>query len=371
MRRVPVLWVSGAPGVGKSTAGWDLYGRLGSAGRSVAYVDVDQLGLFAPDPPHDPGRHRLQAANAVEVLVNFARHGAEQLIVSGVIDPQRGIDPYVRQASDLEVTLVRLRADRSELRRRYLDRGSGVEQLDELMVVADAYDQLNEGVTVDVTALTREQVLDALLEIHDGTAQSTSADGPIARIRPAALAEGGSVLVISGPTAVGKSTVGWNVFSALCERGLVSAYIDIEQLGFASSGPWWQLKGDNLLSVWSGYRAAGAQCLVVVARGASDVYDDWLHADSVTRVHLDAKPGQLAKRVAQRIRGGGPRLAGDSLVGQPRALQRGIASRAAEEAVELRRHVASGHTVIDTSDHDPETVTRTILGLLEPTLRAN
>ena len=87
MRPVPVVWVSGAPGVGKSTAGWGLYQRLKALGESVAYLDVDQLGRFCPDPPDDPDRRRLQATNAIEMLTNFARHGTRRVIVSGVVDP--------------------------------------------------------------------------------------------------------------------------------------------------------------------------------------------------------------------------------------------------------------------------------------------
>ncbi len=180
-----------------------------------------------------------------------------------------------------------------------------------------------------------------------------------------------SLLLITGATAVGKSTVGWNVFSTLGARGVVSAYIDVDQLGFISGGPSRQPKGENLLSTWRGYHAAGAQCVVIVARGAPHMYDGWLQTDLVTRVHLDAEPGDLAERVVQRAGGGGPRLAGDSLVGAPRPMLSEISRRAAEEALEFRQDATASWTVIDTSDRDAANVTRGLLELLGPAPGAN
>ncbi len=191
MRPVPVLWVSGAPGVGKSTAAWTLYIRMGSAGHRVAYVDIDQLGLFAPALPTDPERHRLKATILVEVLATFARHGTQRLIVSGIADPHRGIDPYVRHARHLDFTLVRLYCARDELRRRYLGRGSPAERLDELMAVADALDRNDAGIALDTSAMSPDEVADALADTpqaggrrtHARTERSPSTANPVAGCR--------------------------------------------------------------------------------------------------------------------------------------------------------------------------------------------
>src|SRR4029079_1518738 len=40
---IPVLWLSGPPGVGKTAVAWEIYRRLARAGADPAYVDVDQL----------------------------------------------------------------------------------------------------------------------------------------------------------------------------------------------------------------------------------------------------------------------------------------------------------------------------------------
>ncbi|MFI6168463.1 hypothetical protein ACIBCN_16900 [Nocardia sp. NPDC051052] len=73
-----------------------------------------------------------------------------------------------------------------------------------------------------------------------------------------AVSEQFPVLLLVGPTAVGKSTVGWEALQMLWGRGLTAAYIDADQLGFftADSAP--KIKADNLIQIWRGYRRAGA-----------------------------------------------------------------------------------------------------------------
>lgn len=367
MRPVPVLWVSGAPGVGKSTAAWTLYTRMGSAGHRVAYVDIDQLGLFGPAPPTDPERHRLKATVLVEVLTTFARHGAQQLIVSGIADPHRGIDPYVRHAGHLDFTLVRLCCARDELRRRYLGRGSSGERLDELMAVADALDRNDVGVALDTSTMSPGEVADALAG-HTGGRRPP--DTPPRHVPSLDGEPGGGrpVLLVVGPTAVGKSTVGWGVLSTLWQRGVTAAYVDVDQLGFSAPETGLQLKAENLARVWQGYRDAGARALVVVARGAPDAYEQALAGEDVTTVHLDASPDDLAERVARRARGEGPRLAGDSLIAVPTWRQDRIAERAASEARTLRSRLTDSSVVVDTSGDDGSTVAARLVTLLEPAL---
>jgi adenylylsulfate kinase-like enzyme len=60
---IPVLWISGPPGVGKTSAAWEIYRRLQSAGADPAYVDVDQVGMCYPTRADDPDRHALKARN--------------------------------------------------------------------------------------------------------------------------------------------------------------------------------------------------------------------------------------------------------------------------------------------------------------------
>src|SRR5262249_7453372 len=84
MTRTPLLWICGAPGVGKSAAAGEIFGRLQADGVRTGYVDTDQLGMCLPIPEDDPERTRLKARNLGAVVATFRQAGAERLIVSGV-----------------------------------------------------------------------------------------------------------------------------------------------------------------------------------------------------------------------------------------------------------------------------------------------
>jgi adenylylsulfate kinase-like enzyme len=72
---IPVLWLCGPPGVGKSTVGWEIIAQLTEAGIEAGYIDIDQLGMCYPEPVADPGRHRMKAQNLGAVVANY-RAGA-------------------------------------------------------------------------------------------------------------------------------------------------------------------------------------------------------------------------------------------------------------------------------------------------------
>lgn len=360
---VSVLWLTGAPGVGKSTVGWMLYAQARERNRPVAHVDIDQLGLLAPAPADDPGCHRLKTTNLVEVLDTFRRYGAEHVIVSGVVDPQHGITPYLPEASDFEFTVIRLGCTREELRRRYLARGLSGERVDEAMAFADSLDRNAVGEPLDTTALSPVDVVDLLadrLRPQERSRPTASASAPA---RPAASAPL-PVLLLVGPTAVGKSTVGWEALRILWGRGITAAYIDADQLGFfdADSAP--NIKADNLLRVWHGYRGVGARALVVVARGTPHRYRQALAGEHVTTVCLRASETELAERIEQRSRGDGPHLPGDSLAGASVRHQRHLLSRAAAETTALRRS-RGGATVVDTDRRASAAIAADLVELLE------
>lgn len=88
---IPVLWLCGPPGIGKSTVGWEIFTQLTQAGIEAGYVDIDQLGICYPEPALDPGRHRMKARNLGAVVANYRAAGARCVIVSGVVDPGRGV----------------------------------------------------------------------------------------------------------------------------------------------------------------------------------------------------------------------------------------------------------------------------------------
>jgi hypothetical protein len=86
--KLPLLWICGPPGSGKSTVGWEVRARIAAGGVDVAYVDVDQLGICYPEPEDDPSRTRLQARILAPMIDGFAGEGATGVVVSGVTDSE-------------------------------------------------------------------------------------------------------------------------------------------------------------------------------------------------------------------------------------------------------------------------------------------
>ncbi|MGH3672591.1 MAG: ATP-binding protein, partial [Pseudonocardiaceae bacterium] len=73
---------------------------------------------------------------------------------------------------------------------------------------------------------------------------------------------------VCGPPGVGKTTVGWELFSQLTRAGVRAGYVDIDQLGIcypepASDPGRHRLKVRNLDPIAVNFRAAGAECLIV------------------------------------------------------------------------------------------------------------
>ena len=89
--QVPVLWITGPAGVGKSTVSWLLFNELAGSRTRAAFADADQLCMCYPAPPDDPGRDRIRARNASAVIGNYQAAGARCVIVNGVVDPAVGV----------------------------------------------------------------------------------------------------------------------------------------------------------------------------------------------------------------------------------------------------------------------------------------
>ncbi|MCO1656373.1 AAA family ATPase [Pseudonocardia humida] len=362
----PVLWVSGAPGTGKSTAGWGLFTRIAELGGDVAYVDLDQLGLIGPPPGGGAAGHGIKAANLLRVVAALRLRGVQQVIVSGVVDPQRGIEPHLADgagAAHVDVTLVRLRCDRAELRRRFLGRGSSADLLPELFDALDELDRSGIGTVLDTTGQRSDETVDALMD------RCVVRPGPVRVIPPLPADDAprpAPVVVVTGATAVGKSTAAWNVLRSLWERDVPTAYVDLGQLGFVHPGPDPAVESALLATLWRGYQRWGAGALLVVARDPRPV----LHAlpqHPVTVIRLDADAATLTDRVRRRAAGESALLAGDELRGAPRALQHQVAGRAVAEAEQLRAAL-TGSTVLDTTGQSPARTSAALLDVLRPVL---
>jgi adenylylsulfate kinase-like enzyme len=401
-----VLWVCGPAGVGKSTVSWQLFTQLAEAGAPVAFADTDQLGMCHPAAAGEPGRQRVKLQNVAAMMPNYRAAGARYAIINGVLDPVVGLPAGLLPQS--AVTICRLRARPDEVERRFLTRGGQSknaagwlrEVRDEIASFdrssfADACVDTTDVAQSDVAGLVREVCkswpgfsadhaaarrqrgelagsgfdaagIDAARAdaaradaARADAARADAARADAARAdaaRADAPAVDGQVMLIAGPTGVGKSTVGFQVYINCLKNRLGAGYVDLEQVGFAEpvrqdAIQRHRLRARNLAAVWRNYRAAGATHLVATGpiedRAAVAVYAAELPAASVGLCRLRAGYDQLSQRIMSRAAGGSWPQPGDPLLGKPAETLRAVAKRAAEDAAALDRY-GPGGVAIDT-----------------------
>jgi hypothetical protein len=239
--RVPVLWICGPAGVGKSTVSWRLYTELAGSGTHVAFADSDQLCICYPAPAGDLGRQQVKALNAGAMISNFRRAGARCVIVNGVLG-QAGLETGL--LPDARVTICRLRASAGQTERRLTVRDGRRDGLDELrQQVRDEIRLLDESsfadACVDTTGVPAGDVpglVRAACPDWPGfTGRLTEDPGRLpARPGPAA---GGRIALITGPAGVGKSTIGFRFYLGCLRAGLTAGYVDLRQIGFLRRPP--------------------------------------------------------------------------------------------------------------------------------------
>jgi broad-specificity NMP kinase len=240
---VPVLWITGPGGVGKSTVSWQLFTEMARAGTPVAFADGDQLCMCYPAPPGDPGRERIKAQNIGALVPRYRSAGALCMIVNGVVDPVAGV--YRELMPDAEVTVCRLRADPDEIARRLTARVGPSDQLDEwLTQTLDEAAAMDASDVADVRVDTSGAAPDEVARlVRDGCRSWPGFGGSLAAARPAGGvaattectpnvgADGapGQILLITGPVGVGKSTIGFELYARCVQAGLTAGYIDLDR----------------------------------------------------------------------------------------------------------------------------------------------
>jgi adenylylsulfate kinase-like enzyme len=371
--RLPLLWLCGPSGAGKSSLGWEVSGRLGRAGVRTAFVDADQISLCVPLP--ESGTHRLRARNLAAMWPNFRLAGARCVVLSGFVDSSEEIAEYAKPLPDAALTVCRLRVEPAELKERFLGRGWRPDLVADAVAEAEGLDGTGfADLCVDTGGLTVAKAAELVLD-RAGLAGAVTAPGASGDLVPSApVLDPAPVLWISGATAVGKSTAGYEAFSRLVRSGVPAAYVDLKQIGALRPGTGDHLlQARNLAAVWAGHLAAGARCLVVSGDADRDEtvrrYAELLPEAALTVVRLHAGPATLAERVALRGRGGGPALPGDELKGlDPAALHR-VAERAAADAAALDRECA-GDVRVDTDGRSIQEVAEHILRACPPGSRS-
>jgi hypothetical protein len=350
---VPLLWITGPAGVGKSSASWRIFTELADDGAHVAFADADQFCMCYPAPAGDPGREHIKAKNIGALVPRYRAAGARCVIVNGVMDPQRNI--YTKLMPQAGVTFCRLRANRDELALRLVGRqGSGDDREELLAQTLDEADAMDASsfadVCIDTTGVPEDEV--AAL-VRDGCrdwpgfrAARVPGESRDAPMKSAATKADGTVLLICGATGVGKSTVGFQLYLRWLRAGLTAGYVDLEQIGLVRPGPAndpgrHRLKAGNLAAIWSTYHDGGATHLIATGPADSDAalqtYVRELPAANVTVCRLHAGHDDLARRIMSRREGGSWPQPGDPLRGQSAEYLRRVADHATADASSLDR----------------------------------
>ncbi|GGS92986.1 hypothetical protein ACFFV7_42410 [Nonomuraea spiralis] len=372
--RVPLLWLSGPTGVGKSSLGWEIFDRLGRGGVKAAFVDADQISLCHPEP--EGGTHRVRARNLAALWPGFLREGMRCLVLAGFVDTPEEVREYTELLPGAAFTVCRLRVPSEELRERFLGRGWRPDLVEAAVAEAAAQEGSRYAdLCVDTGGRTVAEAAQLVLG-RLGAAFGTAAPAPgrVPVVQGGGVAAAGRARVpllwFSGATASGKSTVGYEVFSRIHRSGVRAAYVDLRQIAAlrpSSADEGRRLKARGLAALWAGYRADGAAYLVVSGEADSDetvrAYARLLPDLAPTVFRLHASPATLLERVLLRGRGGGPATPGDELRGLGRDALRTVAARAAREAAALDR-AGAGDLRVDTDDRPPPELAAQVLSHL-------
>ncbi|MEU0569766.1 hypothetical protein ABZ297_30915 [Nonomuraea sp. NPDC005983] len=380
---LPLLWLSGPSGVGKSSVGWEIFAQLSRSGVKAAFVDSDQISLCYPAP--EGGTHRIRAHNLAALWANLQREGMQCLVLAGFVDTPEEVREYTGLLPDAMFSLCRLRVASAELRERFLARGWRPDLVEEAVAEAEALDRGRfPDVCVDTDGLAVSEVAQLVRERMGGWPWARPAatprglvdrqdDTPPPQVDAVLASAKVPLLWFSGATAVGKSTIGYEVFRHIYRAGVRVAYVDVKQiaalrLSADDDADRYRLKTRNLAALWARYRAVGAEYLIVSGEPDSDEtvrgYADLLPDMALTVCRLHASPATLLGRVAQRGRGGGPALPGDQMKGLDQSALRRVAEQAAREAEALDR-AGAGDLRIDTDGRSVQQVAAEVMVRLE------
>ena len=318
------LWLYGPAGVGKSATGFALFEHLAESGELVAFVEIDQIGMCMPRPVL--ARSAAKADNLLGILDNFTAAGAHGVIVSGdIVETMRDVLGRTRK----KPVLCRLRATDDITLERLIIRRS-------VHFAMASADYESHGVPAG----------DLEVATHPGRVEEVAAEilrrlGPwppapnVAHLppRPAQPAIDASAILVTGPRTVGTSTVAWQVLMDSITSGHCTGYLDLDQLGFLPTGledaaPPTTLA--NVATCWAGFRAQGAERLVLCGHLGGKQLDPIRKLTPSLRVAaLTATPDTLIERARRRRRQKDLWLPGDDLFGRDEAYLHEVVGQAA------------------------------------------
>jgi len=350
---LPVVWIFGASGVGKSTAGFRVLQGLAAAGVVAALVDADQLRLARGVSASET---QLIASGLPRLEREFGAHDARVLIVTGIADDAAHLSSLLAGLPRHRVFTVHLDVEAPALRERIRRRGSLLDEMEENVEYAARLDPSLAGLRIDTTGRAVAEIASRITaEVMSflEAAASDSSDVPRTNEGAGSVGLPREAVLISGPGGVGLSTIGYSTYSRMAATGRPAAYLDAYQLGFLGAEPRSEelapMRAANVTAIADILTRAGAHTIVVTgdARTIRSVSDAWRGAP-LTAIWLHASPEALAERITQRARGAGPGIPGDHRAGlDGPALAEAIATAVGERT--RYDDMPDGTAVVDTS----------------------
>jgi broad-specificity NMP kinase len=355
---VPVVWICGAPGVGKSVTAWELFRKRAD----LAYLDIDQVGMLYPDRESDGDGHRLQQHALAALLPNYAER-TDRLLVSGVLDPALVADPSAplpRAAAHYCLLTV----DPDTLRRRVLERGWTAGDADEAVVEQEALAAAGfADEVVDTSGLAASEVADLVAAGLPGARATSTPEWADTDPGPSRIPS----LFVTGPRAVGCSTVGFELARRSWAGDVRTGFADLGQLSFlrgpgtADDDP--DLGLTNLATLSLVFAQHGAERFV-----ANGHLGDRPAPEGSILVRLRADEASLRAHVRSRYGGNAARLTGDDLAAATPAHQEDVLRAAWQE--QARLDVARAEELlVDVSDRGVDDVVNEIAAHLRWSLR--
>jgi hypothetical protein len=351
---LPIIWLLGPSGVGKSTVGFRLLSTLAAAGIPAGYVDADQLRLARG---LDASEDELVASGIPLVEREYRARGARVLLISGIADDRGHLARLLPGARPDRLLAVHLAVDADTLRERIRRRGSLVELTEESVEYAAVLDSRRFDLRIETAGRAPSDIAGVVAEATraflDREPGETGDEGDPVAVEDETPAR---LVLMSGPGGVGLSTVGYQTYSRIAGTGEPTGYLDAYQLGFLGAHPrsaeLAPIRARTVSVIAANFARHGARTVVVSGDPCTVRLLAGTSAGAASIVWLDASPAALAERITARARGEGPGIPGDH--------RRGLSGEDLAGAIDAAVSESSGRDLlpprtvaIDTTGMDP------------------